>query len=70
MTSIASSIQPSAPAMSEERSARVVFVGQKRARSGGLGRAGWRVDIGGDCTLEMLLKAARSLDFWALIALS
>jgi hypothetical protein len=54
--------------MSEERSARVVLVGQNRARSEGLGSAGWSVDIGGDCTLEMLPKAARSLDFWAKIA--
>jgi hypothetical protein len=47
----------------------VVLLGQKRARSEGLGSAGWRVDIGGDCTLEMLPKAARSLDFRALTAL-
>ena len=55
--------------MREERSARDVLAGQNRARSEGLGRAGWSVDIGGDCTLEMLPKAARSSDFCALIAL-
>jgi len=55
--------------MREERSARDVLAGQNRAMSEGLGGAGWSVDIGGDCTLEMLPKAARSLHFWAMIAL-
>jgi hypothetical protein len=41
----------------------VVFVGQKRAMNECIGRAGWRMDIGGDCTVERLPKAVRSLDF-------
>jgi hypothetical protein len=55
--------------MREDLSARVVLGGQKRAASEGLARAGWRVDIGGDCTLEMLSKAARSLGFGGLLGL-
>src|SRR5580692_10777904 len=63
MTSIASSIQPRAPAMREERSARIVFVGQNRAMGDARETAGSRVGIGGDCTLEGLAKAARSWSF-------
>jgi uncharacterized membrane protein len=36
--------------------------------SDGRERAGWREDIGGDCTLEEPAKAARSLEFCGLIA--
>ena len=52
--------------MREERSARVVFVGQNRDTKDGGERAGSRVGIGGDCTLEGLAKAARSWEFCAL----
>jgi len=49
--------------MREERSARVVFVGQNRAMGDARETAGSRVGIGGDCTLEGLAKAARSCEF-------
>ena len=52
--------------MREERSAREVLVGQSRATRDWRGRAGSSVDIGGDCNLEGLAKAARSWEFCAL----
>jgi hypothetical protein len=51
--------------MREERSARDVFVGQNLATREGARRAESGVDIGGDCTLEGLSKAARSSEFCA-----
>ena len=65
MTSMASSIQPRPPAMREERSGRVVLVGQKRERRDGEEIGGCTSDMGGDCTFEGLAKAARSLEFCA-----
>src|SRR6201996_8895860 len=68
MTSIASSIQPREPAIREERSWRVVLVGQSLAKRDWDAAPDWTVGIGGDCTFEGLPKAARSLDFRALRA--
>src|ERR1700729_2931878 len=66
MTSIASSIHPREPAIRDERSWRVVLVGQSLAKRDWDAAPDSRVGIGGDCTFEGLPKAARSLDFRAL----
>ena len=51
--------------MREERSDRVVLVGQSLATRDGARGAESKVDIGGDCNLEGLAKAVRSFAFCA-----